>query len=83
MGNQDVVVYISENNTSCNKVIQLIEEQDVSYKVKNVSKHKDYMKELQKNGIYGTPALFIKGQDYFILGYQKNRIIKALNHISN
>jgi len=83
MENQEVVVYISENNTYCNKVIKLIEEQDISYKIKNITKNTDYRKELQNEGIYGTPALFIKGQERTILGYQKNRILRALNDLTN
>lgn len=79
MNNEDVVVYVSDESTYCNKVIHLMEEHDISYKVKNVSKDKEYMRELQRNGIYGTPALFIKGQEQSILGYQRNRILNALN----
>ncbi|WP_405099209.1 glutaredoxin family protein [Oceanobacillus sp. FSL H7-0719] len=79
MNNEDVVVYVSDESTYCNKVIHLMEEHDISYKVKNVSKDKEYMRELQRNGIYGTPALFIKGQEHSILGYQRNRILNALN----
>ena len=83
MNNQNVVIYISDNSTFCNKVINLMEEHDVSYKVKNVSQNKEYMRELQRDGIYGTPALFIDGEKRSILGYQKNRILKALNITSN
>lgn len=79
MNNEDVVVYVSDESTYCNKVIHLMDEHDISYKVKNVSKDKEYMRELQRNGIYGTPALFIKGQEQSILGYQRNRILNALN----
>ena len=79
MNNQDVVIYISDNNQYCNKVIQLMEEHDVSYKVKNVSKNREYMKELQNDGIYGTPALFVLSKKKTILGFQRNKILQTLN----
>lgn len=81
MENQDVVVYISKDNDHCEKVIQLIEEAEVSYKVKNVSDNREYMKELQKDGIYGTPATFVKGKNQTILGYQKREILNAIRNL--
>lgn len=82
MNNQDVTIYISDNNKKCDKVIGLMEDYDVSYKLKNVTKNRDYMKELQNSGIYGTPATFIEKGRHTILGFQKNRILKALNLLS-
>lgn len=79
MNNQDPVIYISDDSTYCNKVIRLMDKHHVSYKVKNVTQNHEYMRELQEFGIYGTPALFIKGQELPILGYQEKRILKALN----
>lgn len=81
MENHDVVVYISKDNNYCKKVIQLIEDAEVSYEVKNVSDNREYMKELQKDGIYGTPATFIKGMDRTILGYQKREILNAIRNL--
>lgn len=79
MDNQEIVIYISNGSTYCNKVIRLMDKHHVSYKVKNVTQNHKYMREMQEFGIYGTPALFIKGQEQPILGYQKKRILKALN----
>lgn len=79
----DVVIYVSDNNSYCKKVIDLVQEHDVSYKVKNVTQNKNYMKELQNNGIYGTPALFVKGEDHSILGYQREKIRTALIQAEN
>lgn len=82
MSKQNVTLYISDNSSYCNKVINLMKEHDVSFQVKNVTQNRKYMKELQNDGIYGTPALFIMGEEQFILGYQKARILKAL-HIAS
>lgn len=78
--NHDVVLYVSDNNEHCTQVLDLVKQYDVSYQVKNVSQHKEYMQEMQKNGVYGTPALFIKGERNSILGYQKQRICNALKN---
>ncbi|MCM3742203.1 glutaredoxin family protein [Oceanobacillus luteolus] len=78
MTEHDVVVYVSDNNKQCLKVIELIEAYNVPYKVKNVSRERGYMKELQNKGIFGTPATFIKGEKRAILGYQKEKIRSAL-----
>lgn len=74
----DAIIYISKNSSQCTDVVDLLEEMDVDYDVKDVSQHKKYLKELQDKEIYGTPATFIKNEQKFILGYQKNKLIKAL-----
>jgi len=77
MANTNIVIYISENNPACDDVLDLMEDLDVSYRLKNVTKNRSYKRELQAYDIYGTPATFI-GQDEVILGPQKSRIKEAL-----
>ncbi|MFC3039309.1 glutaredoxin family protein [Virgibacillus xinjiangensis] len=74
MKDKQVTIYISENNSQCNKLLQQMEEWNVPYETKNVSKDSKYMRELQGMGIYGTPATFINEDEAPVLGYQKNRI---------
>ncbi|MHA6253023.1 glutaredoxin family protein [Oceanobacillus sp. CAU 1775] len=78
---QHVVVYISKDNQHCKKVIQLFENENVSYQVKNVTDNSDYMRELQQDGIYGTPAIYIKGKKQTILGFQKQKILDAIRDL--
>jgi len=74
----DAIIYISKNSPQCTEVVDLLEEMDVDYDIKNVSLHKEYLRELQEKEIYGTPATFVRNEQKFILGYQKNRLIEAL-----
>ncbi|WP_087974520.1 glutaredoxin family protein [Oceanobacillus rekensis] len=77
MRNSKVTIYVSDNSVQCNKVIKLMNDYDISYKIKNVSEKNQHMKELQALDIYGTPATYIDNQAV-ILGYQKNKIKYAL-----
>ncbi|GAB3045403.1 thioredoxin domain-containing protein [Virgibacillus ainsalahensis] len=73
MTEKNVMIYIGDNNSQCKELLEQMEKWDVSYKTKNVSQNKNYMKELQDVGIYGTPATFIEEEDP-ILGCQINKI---------
>lgn len=77
MSQPDVVVYVSDNSLKSNKVIDLMNDYNISYKKKNISNNSNYMKELHQRDIYGTPAVFIDDKQA-ILGYQKNKIKYAL-----
>ncbi|MCF3944633.1 glutaredoxin family protein [Oceanobacillus alkalisoli] len=83
MDNHDVIIYVSDNNHYCTQVIDLVKKYDVTYKIKNVTQDRDYMKEMQDIGIYGTPAMFVKGEKHSILGYQKERIRHALSKVEH
>ncbi|WP_042220389.1 glutaredoxin family protein [Oceanobacillus manasiensis] len=69
-----ISVYISENNKDCDLVLQLLDKKSVPYEVKNVTKHPENMKDLQRQGIYGTPATFIGDEKNPILGFQEEKI---------
>lgn len=79
MDSNEVTIYVSNNNINCEKVVNLMNEYGVCYELRNVSANREYMKEMQNNGIYGTPAVIIKDIDETILGFQKQRILRALN----
>lgn len=78
MTDKEVVVYISEGSSKCDQLLAELDQQNIFYTTKNVTKHKRYMKELQSKGVFGTPATFIDDEDSPILGLQKNKIIQAL-----
>ncbi|GEN56626.1 hypothetical protein GCM10012290_12990 [Halolactibacillus alkaliphilus] len=75
MENQ-VVVYISDACEECERMVALLDKEDVEYKLKNISENKQHLHDLQKEHIYATPALLIKGKK--VLGYQEQRIKQLL-----
>ncbi|MRH43640.1 glutaredoxin family protein [Aquibacillus halophilus] len=81
MTNHDVVVYVSSNCKQCEQVLSLLDDWGVTYQEINTSKDRDYMKELQKNNIYGTPATFIGNE--IVLGLQKNKLKRELGLEAN
>lgn len=82
MRNKEVIIYVSEDSTPCEKLLNKMDKWDISYQTKNVTHNKAYMKELQEKGIFGTPATFIEDQNSVILGVQESKIKYALG-ISN
>lgn len=77
MSKKQVLIYVSDDCSQCKKVIKLLENNDISFREKNVTQNKENMKELQERGIYGTPAVFVEGSQV-IQGYQKNKLKYAL-----
>ncbi|CDQ40922.1 MULTISPECIES: glutaredoxin domain-containing protein [Virgibacillus] len=74
MADPEVVVFVSNDNAECEKLLEHLRDWNVTYVTKNVNTDSGHMKELQENGIYGTPAMFINGEKEPILGFQKNKI---------
>ncbi|WP_196493841.1 glutaredoxin family protein [Ornithinibacillus caprae] len=74
-----ITVYISDNCKYCQRVLDMLNESNVRYEVKNVTQEKNFMKELQGQGIFGTPATYIHRNDHFILGLQTEKLKKVLN----
>lgn len=77
MSYTNIVIYVSENNPDCKSVLHLMENLEVSYEVKNITKNSAYRREMQDLNIYGTPATFI-GDDTVILGAQIKTIQREL-----
>ncbi|MBY7142375.1 glutaredoxin family protein [Virgibacillus sp. NKC19-3] len=77
MSEHQVTIYIGDGNSQCTKLLQQLDEWNVSYLTKNISHHPNYRKELQDMGIFGIPATFVDNQSA-ILGFQKNKIKYAL-----
>ncbi len=78
MRNQNVTIYISDGCSKCADLLAQMNEWNISYQVKNISKHREHLEELQKMNIYGTPATFIEGEHKPVLGFQKSKIQHAL-----
>ncbi|WP_029271346.1 glutaredoxin family protein, partial [Virgibacillus alimentarius] len=71
MNNKNVTIYVSDGCNKCNDLLAQLDEWNVFYQIKNISKQREHLYELQKLGIYGTPATFIEGEYRAILGFQK------------
>ncbi|HLS07807.1 glutaredoxin family protein [Lentibacillus sp.] len=76
MNEQEVIVYISENSSQCENLLEQLNQMDIHYKKRNVTEHRKYLVELQEEGIFGTPATFV--DEKVVLGAQVNKIKHAL-----
>ncbi|QKY71197.1 glutaredoxin family protein [Lentibacillus sp. CBA3610] len=76
MSEQEVVVYISENSMQCEKLLEKLNQWDINFKKRNVTQNREYLDELQEEGIFGTPATFV--DEKVVLGTQVNKIKYAL-----
>lgn len=76
MNNQEVIVYTSEKSLQCEKLLGKLKQWDINYKQRNVTVNREYLEELQEEGIYGTPATFVN--ETVVLGTQINKIKHAL-----
>lgn len=76
-------IYIRSNSKECDKLMNLMDENNIYYDKKNVTEDYKHMEELQEHGIFATPATFI--DDVVILGYQENKLKQTLgtNHQSD
>lgn len=77
MNSHNVVIYTCDSCSECEKVIKKMDKWGVVHTVKNVSKNKEYLKELQNRGIFGTPATIV--DDHPVLGYQEGKLKSVLN----
>lgn len=76
MTDQRVVVYTSDNCGQSQQLIDKLNEWQVSYEERNVSRNHAFIKELQESKIYGAPATFIGNNK--ILGFQEYKLKKTL-----
>lgn len=76
-----VTLFFSEGSEASDRVKAFLDKNDVTYELKNVTKNKDYLKELQEMKVFGTPTIFIDGKK--IEGHQENKILYELGLISD
>ncbi len=75
----EVRVYVSDDCDECDRVMALLNKEEVLYELKNISRDKENLRELQKQHVYATPALIVKGKK--VLGFQEQRIKQLLNRL--
>ncbi|MFB1051751.1 glutaredoxin family protein [Paraliobacillus sp. JSM ZJ581] len=73
---QEVIIYVSNNCSESNKLIDFLKQANIAYKLKNITEDKKYLKELQEQHIYATPVTQIN--DRVILGFQKRKLESEL-----
>ncbi|SET06090.1 Glutaredoxin [Salinibacillus kushneri] len=76
MRQNEVLVYTSDNCEQSQNVMQLLNQWDVPFQEKNISKHPPYLKELQADKVYATPVTYVR--DERILGYQKGKLERLI-----
>ncbi|WP_164671042.1 glutaredoxin family protein [Virgibacillus doumboii] len=81
MSDNEIVVYISNDSSHCDRLITKLNEWEVDFQTKNVSENREYMKELQDKGVFGTPATIVGNE--MILGSQINKIKYSLGLAAN
>ncbi|QDP39140.1 glutaredoxin family protein [Radiobacillus deserti] len=81
MMKQNVVVYVSTGCDECNKVIHHLEDWGVPFIEKNINENKEYFRELQRNKVYGTPAVFT--DDEVVLGFQERKLKQTLGIVGH
>ena len=72
----EVIIYTSDHCKKCESLKRLFNQWGISFKEKNTTKNRSYLKELQQVGIYGTPTTVV--DDKFIEGFQENRLFELL-----
>lgn len=76
MSERNVIVYISDDCSQCDKLLAHLNKLNVNYKTKNVTENHEYMEQLQEQGVFGTPTTFV--DNHMILGMQKRKINRML-----
>ncbi|WP_139343278.1 glutaredoxin family protein [Virgibacillus siamensis] len=76
MSEKNVIVYVSDDCSQCDKLLAHLNKLNVHFETKNVTKYHEYMEQLQEIGVFGTPATFVN--NHMILGMQTNKINRML-----
>ncbi|WP_174615738.1 glutaredoxin family protein [Virgibacillus ihumii] len=76
MNEKNVIVYVSDDCSQCDKLLEHLNKLNVNYQTKNVTENHKYMEQLQEKGVFGTPVTFVDNQ--MILGLQKNKMNRML-----
>lgn len=76
MSEKEIVVYISDDCDESTQIIDYLIELSVDYNVKNVTRNREYLTELQARNVYAAPAIFINEQ--VVLGFQKDKIKRLI-----
>ncbi|MFA9557278.1 glutaredoxin family protein [Evansella sp. AB-rgal1] len=72
-----VIIYTSEGCSYCSKVIEILQENNVSFEEKNISNNGLHFKEWKKKDVMGTPATFFDNNTV-VMGLDKNNLLRAI-----
>ncbi|ASK61264.1 NrdH-redoxin [Virgibacillus phasianinus] len=73
---QKVTIYTCNYCSECKKLVEKMNSWGLDYTEKNISDNLGYLKEMQKHGIYGTPATFVN--DDPVLGFRESELKNKL-----
>ncbi|QHS24107.1 glutaredoxin family protein [Virgibacillus sp. MSP4-1] len=76
MTQKEVLLYTSDNCDQGRKIKQLLNDWNIPFQEKNISENRSYLKELQADKVYATPATYINGER--VLGYQKEKLARLI-----
>ncbi|ADU30939.1 glutaredoxin family protein [Evansella cellulosilytica] len=71
-----IVVYTSSGCSYCEKVKNLLEEQEVDFVEKNISESETFFKEWRTKEVLGTPSTFLNEEE--VVGFDKNKLIQLV-----
>ena len=71
-----ITIYTSEGCGYCRKLKNFLAEHSLDYTEKNVTAHPEYLEELQAQGIWAVPTVFIG--DQAVPGYRPNQLKEIL-----
>lgn len=74
MINKKVIIYVSENCPTSEKLMAHLNQYHILFETKNVTENYQYLRELQEMGIFGTPVTHLVDQNQIILGFQINQL---------
>lgn len=74
MCNKKVIIYVSDNCPTSDKLAAHLNKYQILYETKNVTKNYQYLRELQEIGIFGTPVIHFVDENQLILGFQKSKL---------
>ncbi|WP_175615001.1 glutaredoxin family protein [Piscibacillus halophilus] len=72
MTKQSVTIYSHDQSQKSQRLKEQLDVWGVNYKEKNITDNPNYLLELQKQGVFATPVIFI--DDTCIEGLQLDRI---------
>jgi len=75
---EDIIVYVSNACPTCEKVVHQLEKWNIHFKLKNVTENKSDLHEMQRQGIYGTPATIHQKLNKHVLGFNKRVLRKII-----
>ncbi|WP_163582687.1 glutaredoxin family protein [Gracilibacillus saliphilus] len=77
MKQQQIDVYVSDNCTECDQLVQYLTQRNISFQIKNTTVNKENLWQLQQENIYITPTVIIDN-DYRIIGFQESKLKQLL-----